>query len=325
MIQRTLAICSCVVALALAIPADAKEPAGSILIRAGKSDSPNHALAVQFAATVAGAANGAYTLDVQESQGSIENVIDAAKAPANYLFTAGANVIAVARRGQKPFAPDPRYRDIRALLPIPPQTVHWVVRQDSGITSLAGLAGQNFITGAKGSVSERVTSEVFQAIGIERDVQIMGIDAAAAPAALKAKQVSGFAIAGPYPLPALVELATATPIRLLSLPEPQLKMVVATDDGIAAEAVPKGAYPGLEAGVTELALPAGIYTTTRMSEATAYAITKAFWSQRAALVQRAPPWQAVTTDTLATLGVRLHKGALRYYREAHVPVPKTLR
>ncbi len=318
-------ICSCVIALALAGPAGAKEPAGSILIRAGKSDSLNHALAVQFAEAVALAVNGAYTLDVKESQGSIENVTDAVKAPANYLFTAGPNVIAEARRGQKPFAPDRRYRDIRALLPIPPQTVHWVVRQDSGITSLAGLAGQNFITGAKASVSERVTSEVFHAIGIEHGVQIMDIDAAAAPAALKAKQVSGFAIAGPYPLPALVELGGTTPFRLLSLSEPQVRKVVAADDSIAAETVPKSAYPGLDSDVTVLALPAGIYTTTRMSEATAYAITKAFWSQHAALMSRNPPWQAVSAGTLATLGVRLHKGALRYYREARVPVPKTLR
>jgi TRAP transporter TAXI family solute receptor len=319
-ILRTLALCLCVVAPLLAA---AKEPA--ITIRAGKSDSLNHALAVQFAEAVAIAVNGAYTLDVQESQGSVANVMDAAKAPANYLFTAGSTVIAAAQHGQKPFAPNPRYRDIRALVPIPPQTVHWVVRQDSNITSLYGLAGQIFISGAKGSVSERVTGEVFEEIGIEHDVQIMDIDAAAAPAALKAKQVSGFAIAGPYPLPALVALASTTPIRLLSLPELQLRKVAAGDDSIAAEQVPKRAYPGLESDVTVLALPAGIYTTTRMSDATAYAITKAFWSQRPALEQKNPPWQAVSLAMLATLGVRLHPGALRYYRETHVPVPKALR
>jgi TRAP transporter TAXI family solute receptor len=319
-IHRTLAFC---LVIAAPILAAAKEPA--IVIRAGKSDSLNHALAVQFAEAVAVAVNGDYTLDVQESQGSVANAIEAAKAPANYLFTAGANVIAAAQRGQKPFAPDPHYRDIRALVPIPPQTVHWVVRQDSGITSLYGLAGQNFITGAKGSVSERVTSEVFEAIGIEHDVQIMTIDVAAAPAALKAKQVSGFAIAGPYPMPALLALAATAPIRLLSLPELQLRKVTAGDDSIAAEQLPKRAYPGIESDVTVLALPAGIYTTTRMSEAVAYAVTKAFWSQRPALEKKSPPWEAVSFATLATLGVRLHKGALRYYRETHVPVPKSLR
>jgi len=315
-----MALCLCVVVPPVAA---AKEPA--ITIRAGKSDSLNHALAVQFAEAVAVAVNGAYTLDVQESQGSIANVMDTAKAPANYLFTAGSAVIGAAQRGQKPFAPNPRYADIRALVPIPPQTVHWVVRQDSDITSLYGLAGQIFISGAKGSVAERVTSEVFEEIGIDRDVQIMDIDAAAAPAALKAKQVSGFAIAGPYPLPALVALAGTTPIRLLSLPELQLRKVAAGDDSIAAEQVPKRAYPGLESDATVLALPAGIYTTTRMSDATAYAVTKAFWSQRPALEQKNPPWQAVSLAMLATLGVRLHPGALRYYRETHVPVPKALR
>jgi TRAP transporter TAXI family solute receptor len=324
-IHRILAFCLFAVAPLLAAPAAATDKAGAITIRAGKSDSLSHALAVQFAEAVAVAVNGAFTLDVQESQGSVANTMEAAKAPANFLFTAGSTVITAARRGQKPFAPDPRYRDIRALVPIPPQTVHWVVRQDSGIASLYGLAGQTFISGAKGSVSERVTSEVFEEIGIEHDVQIMDLDAAAAPAALKAKQVSGFALAGPYPLSALVTLAGTTPIRLLSLPELQLRQVAAGDDSIAAEQVPKSAYPGLESDVTVLALPAGIYTTTRMSDATAYAITKAFWSQRPALEKKNPPWQAVSLATLATLGVRLHKGALRYYGETHVPVPKALR
>ena len=54
-------------------------------------------LAVQFAETVALALNGAYTLDVQESQGSIQNAEDILKSPANYVFTSGVSVIGAAR------------------------------------------------------------------------------------------------------------------------------------------------------------------------------------------------------------------------------------
>jgi len=311
--------------LVLGAAAEAKDQTASIIIRAGKSDSPNHALAVQFAEALAVALNGAYTLDVQESQGSIRNVMDAGKAQANYLFTAGPNVIDAARRGQKPFAPDRSYRAIRALFPIPSQTVHWVVRKDSAIKSLYDLAGKSFISGGKGSVSERVTAEALGALGVDREVQIMDIDAAAAPAALKAQQVAGFAIAGAWPLPALLDLATATPIRLLSLPQPQLGRALAADDSIAAEIVPKGAYPGLDDDAVTLALPVGVYTTTRMKDATAYALVKAFWSRHDALIKRNPPWRAVNIAELATLGVQLHKGALRYYRDAGIPVPKALR
>ncbi len=62
-----------------------------------------------------------------------------------------------------------------------------------------------------------------------------------------------------------------------------------------------------------------------MSNATAYAVTKAFWSQKDVLARRNPPWDAVTPDALAALGVKLHKGALRYYKEAGVNVPAALR
>jgi TRAP transporter TAXI family solute receptor len=324
-LKRALVV-SCCVALWLAGSiARAAEPAASIVIRAGKSDSPNYLLARQFAEAVAVAVNGAYTLVVQESQGSVQNVIDAAKGQRNYVFTASPDLIAEARRGQKPFAPDARYGNIRALFPIPAQTVHWIVRQDSGIAGLDGLAGGSFISGAKGSVAERVTMTALQALGIDRQVQIMDIDAAAAPAALKAKQVSGIALAGAYPLPAVLDLASALPVKLVGLPKPALAKVLAADETVAAEIVPKGAYPGMDADVTTLAVPAGVFTTLHMRATTAYAITKAFWSQHAELAKRSPVWNAVDTAALATLKVKLHQGALRYYREQHMAVPKALR
>jgi TRAP transporter TAXI family solute receptor len=325
-LKSALVVACCVVTVLAATAARAAELDKSIIIRAGKTDSPNHALARQFAEAVAVAVNGAYTLVVQESQGSVQNVIDAAKPQSpNYVFTAGPDVIATARRGQKPFAPNRRYNDIRALVPIPAQTLHWVVRQDSGITRLEDLAGHNFISGPKGSVAERVTTAALQTLGIDKQVQIMDLDAAAAPAALKAKQVSGFALAGAYPLPAIVDLARALPLRLIGLPKPALATVVAADETVTAETVPQDAYPGMTQPITTVAVPAGIYTTLQMSTATAYAITKAFWTQHAALAQRNPPWGAVTFGSLAMLKVKLHAGALRYYRERHVAVPKSLR
>ena len=312
-------------ALLVAGPVNAADSTASILIRAGKSDNPTHALAVQFAEAIAVGVNGAFTVDVQESQGSVENVIDSLKEQRNYLFTAGPNVVAEARRGDKPFTRDPHYQDIRALFPIPAQTVQWVVRQDSGIKTLLELAGRSFISGPKGGVADWVTAEALQALGVEHEVQIMDIDVAAAPSALIAKQVAGFAVAGAWPLPALTDLARQAPIRLLTLPPPQFGKVLAADDSLAAETVPKGTYAGIDADVAVIGLPAGVYTTTRMTEKTAYAITKAFWSQHEALEKRDPPWQAVSPTALQTLGARLHPGALRYYREAGIAVPTALR
>ena len=324
-LKRALALVCCVAVGLVGASAGAKEANAPIVIRAGKTDSPTHALARQFAEAVAVAVNGAYTLDVKESQGSVQNVMDATKADANTLFTAGPDIVAEARRGVKPFSPNRRYGEIRALVPLPAQTVHWVVRADSGITTLGELAGRSFIAGSKGSVSERLTVDALQSLGILNLVQLLDIDTAAAPSALKSKQVAGMALAGAYPMTVLLDFARTTPVRLLSLPRPDLARILAADDSAAAEIVPSGTYPGMDADATTLAVPAGLYTTLRMPDATAYAITKAFWSQRAALIKRNPPWAAVNAAALATLKVRLHKGALRYYREAGIKVPRALR
>lgn len=332
---RALAAAICAAALWIAAPALADEakprsPAAhdasaSVVVRAGKNESVNHAYALQFAEAVVLAANGALTLDVQESQGSVQNVKDAATLKGNYIFTAAPQVVRQARHGDKPFGHNRRYDEIRALFPIPYLTMHWVVRQDSGVKTLHDLAGQAFLPGTKGSFGERLTVNALQALGIDQRVQLIDIDANAGPAAVASKQVSGIALAGAYPLPAVLDLSKATAIRLVSLAPDELATVLAADDSTVMQLVPKGTYPGVDADVTTVALPAVVFATTRMSDKVAYAITKAFWSRKAVLAARNPPWQAVTPAALMALGLKLHNGASRFYREAGIAVPAKLR
>jgi TRAP transporter TAXI family solute receptor len=323
-VTRSLAALGAAVFLLASASGRAAEAPPPIIVHAGKADSLNHALALQFAEAVA-QGNIALTVQVEESQGSVQNIKDALHAGRLYVFTTAPNLIAQARRGDKPFEQSPRYRDIRGLFPIPAQALHWVVRADSDVKRLADLAGRPFVPGAKGSLGERQTASVLHLLGLDQRVQLIDIDPDGAKAALAGNQVVGIALAGPFPMTAVNDLAKATPIRLLSLPGEDLARVLAADDSILAERIPKKTYPGQNEDVATITLPAGAYTTTEMSNQMAYAITKAFWSQKWALAQRNPPWNAVTPALLATLGVKLHKGALRYYREAGVKVPAGLR
>ncbi len=322
--QACAAVCSAVLLLLSALPGRAADAPPTIVVHAGKTDSLSHALAVQFAEALA-QGNNALTVQVEESQGSVQNIVDALHGGAHYVFTTPPNLIIQAERGEKPFRKDAHYRRIRALFPVPPLTLHWLVRADSGIKDFAGLAGKSLVPGSKGSFSERQTVSALHALGLEQRVQLIDIDPAGAQAALAGGQVVGVALAGTVPLPAVRNLAKTTPLRLLGLTRAELAKVLAADDSVVAQPIPAGTYPGQQAAVMSIALPTGVYTTTVMSEATAYAITKAFWSQKWALGQRNPPWSLVTPASLAELGVRLHRGALRYYREAGIKVPEALR
>jgi uncharacterized protein len=303
----------------------AKEKTTQVSVRAGKADNPNFPLARQFSEAIALATNGAFALDVKESQGTVQNVIDAPKDGPNTIFTASRSVVMRARHGAQPFKHNRAYNDIRALFPLPAQTVHWIVRQDSGVSSMADLAGHTFVPGANGSVSQRITLSALQVLGIEKKTQLLDIDVAAAPDAVMSNKVSGLAMAGSFPIPRVADIAKATPIRFLGLPPAVIAKMVATDDSIIPQTLPKGTYPTLDEDVATVAIPVGMYTTRHMSNAAAYALTKAFWSQLGPLDEKNAAWHAVTGEVVATLGVTLHPGALRFYKEAGISVPASMR
>jgi TRAP transporter TAXI family solute receptor len=301
----------------------AADPA--LALRAGKADSPYHALALELVAALTQPGSNAPAIGVEESQGSVQNVIDAAQEPTPRLFTAPPNVITDAQRGNKPYGKNPRYADVRALFPIPSQTMHWVVRQDGDIKDFADLAGHRFAPGPRGSFGERQTATMLKLLALEAQMQLVDIDPGAAGGALAGKQIAGFATAGSYPIPGLTTLAGGTPIRLISLTRDQAEQERASDGTTIAAIIPKGTYPGIDSDTLTVALPAGIYTTRRLSNADAYRITKAFWTNLVVLGERAPAWRAVTPAMLSALGAKLHPGALKYYREAHIAVPAKLR
>jgi TRAP transporter TAXI family solute receptor len=296
-----------------------------LALRAGKADSPYHALALELVAELGQQGSNAPAVVVEESQGSVQNVIDAAQDPAPHLFTAPPNVITDALRGNKPYGKNAHYRDVRALFPIPFQTMHWVVRKDEDIASFRDLAGHPFAPGPRGSFSERQTATVLKLLGLEDRAQLVDIDVNAAGPALASKQIAGFATAGSFPIPGLTALAGTAPIQLLSLTPSEAKQERASDGTTVATTIPKGTYPGVDTDTLTVALPAGIYTTRRLGNAEAYRITKAFWTNLAALGQNAPAWRAVKPALLSVLGAKLHPGALKYYREAHIAVPANLR
>src|SRR5579863_1378115 len=93
----------------LVAPASVAAPDPPLALKAGKADSPYHALAIELVAALSHPAGDAPAISVEESQGSVQNVIDAAQDPAPRLFTAPPNVISDARRGNKPYGKNPRY------------------------------------------------------------------------------------------------------------------------------------------------------------------------------------------------------------------------
>lgn len=291
-----------------------------VTYKSAKSTSSYYQMAVQVAEAVKAATDDEIVLTVEESQGSVQNVKEAARRDGNYVFTTPPGLVKLAMAGQKMFEKDDlaKYQEIRSLFPIPSLTMHMVVRADSGVTRLADLAGKKFLIG-KGSFGASEAEKYLALFGLEGKVDLVDVELNSAVPALKNGQIDGFATAGSYPAPNVMEAAAGTKIRLISL----------SDDQIAETkrdklVIPAGTYPGVEDAVTTTTLPVGAYTTTAMTDETAYRLTKALWERKKDMIKTAPWWQAVTVDGLATLGAPLHPGARRFYEESGVEIPSAL-
>ncbi|HET8727343.1 MAG TPA: TAXI family TRAP transporter solute-binding subunit [Alphaproteobacteria bacterium] len=304
-----------------ALGAAAAQAETRVTLKSAKADSSYYQMMVQLSEALRNGTDGEIIATVEESQGSVQNVMEAMRRPGNYVFTTPPSLIAGALEGGEPFPANPAFAEIRSLFSIPYLTMHWVVRADSGVETFADLAGESFIPGGTGSFGQRQTVKVFEALGIADEVDMVDVELNAAVPAVQNGRVAGFATAGSHPAPNVMELAAGTDIRLLSLSDEDLAKL---GQGEVIE-IPAGTYAGVDQPTRTLSLPVGVYATTNMDDDTAYAITRAFWEQRDQLADSNRWWAAITPDTIATLGTTLHPGALRYYEEAGIAVPDRLR
>jgi len=292
-----------------------------ITYKSAKSSSSYYQMAVQVGENVNKATNGNLSVTVEESQGSVQNVKEARKRIGNYVFTTPPVLVKLALVKKAMFKKDnPKdYQKIRALFPIPFLTMHFVVRADSHINTFADLAGKSILIG-EGSFGAKEATKYIKLFGLEGKVKPIRAELSSAVAALKNGQIDGFATAGSYPAPNVIEAAASTKIKILSMSKAELKKTK-RDQLI----IPAGTYPGIDHDIVTTTLPVGVYTTTNMSDKTAYELTKAFWESKKNLDKQNIWWRAVTLKNLNMFHVKLHKGALKYYNEIKANIPARLK
>ncbi len=288
-----------------------------VTYKSAKSTSSYYQMAVQIAEAMKAGSNGDVILTIEESQGSVQNVMEATVRPGNYVFTTPPVLVRLAVAGKAMFKDkvNPKFADIRALFPIPSLTMHFVVRADSGINKFSDLEGKNILIG-KGSFGAKEGAKYLKLFGLEGKVNLANVELSNAVPALKNKQIDGFVTAGSYPAPNVIEAAAGTGVKVLSLNADQIKKTKRTK-----LVIPGGTYAGISGDTTTTSLPVVAYTTTNMDDATAYALTKTYWEQKANMGTDNPWWKGVSMKMLENITGKIHPGAIKFYKEKNIALP----
>ena len=286
--------------------------------KSAKAGSSYYQMSVQMAEALKAGTDGEVAVTVEESQGSVQNVMEVRGRGADYVFTTPPALVRLAKGGKAMFegtkvgeGGDPKFAEIRALFPIPSLTMHFVMSDASGVTDFAGMKGKTILLG-KGSFGAREGEKYLEMFGVD-GVEIADVELSNAVSALKNGQIDGFVTAGSYPAPNVIEAAASTGVNVLSLSDEQVAKTKRT-----RLTIPAGTYAGQTQDIVTTSLPVVAYTTTQMDDDTAYRLTKTFWEQKAAMAESAPWWTGVDEGLMANIESEVHPGARRYYEEAGV-------
>ena len=287
-----------------------------ITYKSAKSTSSYYQMGVELSEAVKIGTNSKITVTLEESQGSVQNVMEVKGRSNNYVFTTPPVLVKLARGGKAMFKDKshPRFDEIRALFPIPSLTMHFVMSNKSDVNNFSGMEGKTILLG-KGSFGAREGAKYLKLFGLEGKVTLAEVELSNAVPALKNGQIDGFVTAGSYPAPNVIEAAASAGVTVLSLNDEQIKTTKRTK-----LVIPAGTYAGQSSDIQTTSLPVVAFTTTDMSEDVAYSLTKVYWENKKALGTAAKWWDGVSPDMLANVLTEIHSGAKRYYKEVGVPV-----
>ncbi|WP_229359184.1 TAXI family TRAP transporter solute-binding subunit [Halomonas salipaludis] len=207
---------------------------------------------------------------------------------------------------------------------VAPQNV--VMRQDAGVTTLEELEDVRFNPGITGSATESTTEAVLEKLGIAPDY-VRGSTTDVVDS-IKDGRIMGYAKSGVGNRldGSTMDIATFTPINVLSLSGEQAETLRAEMPDVAIVDVPEGAGEGIPA-YTTWAFGVAVHAHPDLDEETAYQIVKAVMENPE---PQANAFSAVRDADLASMTldvgtVPLHAGAARYFEEQGHEIPDALK
>ena len=254
------------------------------------------------------------------SNGSVANVNAIVGGAAESGF-AQADVAFWAYSGTGVFAGKPKVEELRSIANLYPESVHLVVRKASNVKSVADLKGKKVSLDEPGSGTLLNAKAILAAFGVgEKDITPEYLKPNQAAEKMKDGSVDAFFFTGGFPAAAISELAsTGSGIDILPITGAAAEQLAKDFPFFAVDEIPAGTYKDVGA-VKTVAVGAHWVTSSKISADTVYAVTKALWSDktRAALDAGHAKGKAIQKETALNglLGVPLHPGAERFYKEA---------
>lgn len=257
------------------------------------------------------------TATIAASTGSLQNLTAVEDNP-NALGTAFLGSVWDALQGT-PAAGGRRHVNVRALWPMYETSFQIAALTASGLTQFSQLNGKRVGAGPARGPAETFLQAAAEAAGIR--IEIVSGSPAEMSEGLLAGRMDALWQGAIVPIPSILAALAGAP-GLVFGPGPEVvARVTQRLPMLAPTTLPPGTYPGQTAPIVSFAAWNFIVANKALSEATAYAITRAVLSVGDPARDIGPVAAATRPANAANNRIlAFHPGAARFYRESGVPL-----
>jgi hypothetical protein len=256
-------------------------------------------------------------LAIQQQPGAgIANVrgVDEGKAQIGFA-NSSTTVDGIAGRAPYPKA----VKNVCQVANLYPQYFQVVASADAKVNSYADLKGKSLVTQSKGNTAELLTAMVLEINGMNyQSLAKANFQAAYTDAVsmMKDGHAQVFTLGTTAPASAVMDLASARDVALVPVDDKTMDALKKANPGYNKLIIKAGTYPKQTKDVPVIGYSTHIVAACDLAEDTVYKMTKAMAENVDAMAAVVKPIEGLTPKDMAIdIGVPLHKGAARYYKE----------
>ncbi len=226
---------------------------------------------------------------------------------------------------------DKKIENLRGLVGLYPEAIHILARSDTGIESVADLAGKRVYVGDVGSGTEQDAKNIMGAFGVTFDdlqATVRGSSGNAVGLLRDEKIAAMFYTVG-LGSAAIVEAAQTAPITVVSITEEQLSQLQEEYAFYTPFTIPSGTYPGVDEDVQTVTLKAMLAVSSDMSEKDVYTFMNTIFNNKLEAfysdIQNPNLDKYFTVENaIEGMSIPLHAGAVKFFKEQGVEVSSDL-
>lgn len=202
-----------------------------------------------------------------------------------------------------------------------PQYFQVVANADSGVNSLADLKGKGLAVQPKGNTAEFISQQALEVYGMKYEDmgRVSYVSYTDAVSLMKDNNAQAFTLGTTVPASAIMDLASARDIKLISIPDDKFQAMRKLNPGYTKLTIPAGSYPKQTADVQTIGYATHVIARCDLEADAVYKVLKGMVDNKGDLAAIAKAMAGTTPKMMAEdIGVPLHKGAEKFYKEAGV-------